>query len=250
MPYTLIGTASGHNNIGGQDTRNATLILYAAGANMSPNEFLDLHNNSWQNVRREDGSGSVSLVFCRNPITSISHTFHTFLGTNIGICVAWYSGGTSDVVLNLTSGNHAGSLPQTSIAPGALIPTVADQMRVSALGLNNDANTLPGDILIDTGTSGFTIIAAIGADGSGGTRRQGCALAHQISPPLTSSNPVWSWTGSQPAAAVQAVLDVVNIGELKSYNDAVIFSQNKLKSWNGLNIGTKLKTWNGFRPIV
>jgi len=181
------------------DTFNTTFIIVAiadydgvAAATLSDNQ-----SNTWTPLTPKDDGifARIALFYCKDPITSASHTFtaNSPGGGFPSIAVQSWTGEFSSKPFSSENGNTASS--GNSLQPGAVYPPSKHSMIVTAL-----ANLFGSGAGID---SGFTISDSVDNLGN----NTGLIMAYKQSNDLTAQNPTISYGSSTDAAATIAVFN-------------------------------------------
>lgn len=122
---------------GSINTTGANLIVVGITCSTGAPTLSDSASNTWTQLAGQATSGLFeSLWYCRNPITSASHTF-TAGGSGAAICVTAFSGAGGGIDKN--SGNAAN--PATTIQPGSVTPTVNGEVIVGFVGNGGNVET-------------------------------------------------------------------------------------------------------------
>lgn len=172
---------------GAIDTTGANLLILAAGfypAITGVPTITDSKGNTWTGlVAQDDGQARVRLWYSTPTTVGAGHTF-TLAGslTYPAIVVGAFGNAKPASPFDTQTGT---AVPpgSTSFNSGALLPSLSNELIVSAIGLNQASGTLAVD-------SGMSIVDQV--NGQGGSH-DSIGMAYIVQTTATSINPMWSW---------------------------------------------------------
>lgn len=175
------------------DTAGATLVVVAAvyypagGAHA----VTDSKGNTWTALSESVGAGGVRLYYNSAPVVGAGHTFTLASEGNIfpTIAVLALSGTHATPV---GGQNTAVSSASVTLQPGSVTPAIANSVVITGI------NVFTGTSLLANG--GYTVVASSFVD----SLSLGGGLAYLIQTTPVATNPTWSWTTANDAAAVIA----------------------------------------------
>lgn len=190
MAFALIAhtTATGSGtNTPAINTTGANLIIIGVSWETSTPAISDNQGNTYTLIASQNsggGLGASSLYYCSSPITSASHTF-TATSEIPAIFVQAFSGAASS--LPLDQHNSANTTSGSTIQPGSVTPSAANELLVSVA----QASSGGGQTLNSVG-SGFTITDKE----AGGPSVFSSGMAYLIQTSATAENPTFTFSGS------------------------------------------------------
>lgn len=196
--YTLIN----HKAAGSTNTTSATTAAAdMTGANLlvavnctyngaGAGTFSDSSGNTWSSLTAAtSGTVRAQIFYVISPTVSATQTFTISGATNYpAVAVAGLkdTGGTPVQ----DQSNHGTGSVGTSVQPGNVTPTAANEVVVQGLCPDNTYNTLA--------LSGYTIDDSVALIPG---QNYGAALAHVIQTTATATNPTWTWANSASTVA-------------------------------------------------
>lgn len=180
------------------DTTGANLLVvaYSHVAGATPT-LSDSKGNTWSSVAVSVGGADWDLRLYYSVPSSVGsgHTFTVAAGgaeVQASVSVqAW--AGAATTPLDQTNNNYAGTGSDTSVQPGSVTPSEANELVVTALENRFDSSDSSRSI-----NSGFTISGQSGNHDNSAS----LALAYLVQTSAAAVNPTWSWSSGGTANAV------------------------------------------------
>jgi hypothetical protein len=199
--FTLLTHAQGYWNTPiaydstGADLLVAVVVGYGSSVGV---QTPDNKGNNWITALAVDDNSTpnhLRIQYVSNPVTGAGHSLSYLGGSSSysGAAVACYSGSKLSSPLDPSINSAIGS--GTSIAPGAVTPTMSNELVISAMGARN-----PGAAPTVSG-GGMSIIDAMG---NHGTYSWAMGMAYAIQTAAAAVNPTWSLSSSGCVAATVA----------------------------------------------
>lgn len=191
----LHGGTTGAIDMSGADLIVVVLGFTGAFGTYTTGDVTDNRSNSYivsAKTTSTDGSTELGCQLAYAPATSVG-SGHTISVANIGgsaflsVCVAGFSGSLATSPLDAVNG--AGGASVSSLQPGSVTPSEANELIITGLGAND---------MTGLGISPGTVAASIST--VGGTS-YGSGLGYHIQTTATAENPTWSWTNAYNCAA-------------------------------------------------
>ena len=192
MSWSLIASAQGTTITTAVDTTGADLIAVVAADFANVPTITDSKSNVYSTIASFGAGGDeVTMYYVASPVVGTNHTVSA-TGTFQALAMGAFSG-SSATPLDVHNGANGSGI--TSLATGAITPTVDGCLVVTGIALGGNAST---PSVTDGTTPDYTLDQSRnGVSGS----RYGIGLAHVAQTTKASINATWSWTNASGDAA-------------------------------------------------
>jgi hypothetical protein len=195
VAWSLIAHAANSNGATAAIDTTGADIIFLATATFGAQTPTDSASNTWTGLTAKAGgdSNNLRLWYCKNPVTSATHTFNTASFYSIAVQAWSGSGATPFDVENGATGSSLNSL-----ATGSITPSEDDELIISAFGVNTSTSGRTWSV-----NSSLTISDQRGSNSSGTNFGLGFAYLNQAT--AASINPTWTISGGA-TSTVEAVI--------------------------------------------
>lgn len=192
---TSVRSPNGHSAVTSPaiNSTGATLIVVSMSReDVELPTLTDSQSNTWTALTEKTTGGRRLLLFyCSNPSVGASHTFTIgATGSNVYPTIGV---GAFDAVVDFANENGATHASGTTLQPGAVTPTNATALVVTAAQTVGSSNFFAID-------SGFTVIVNLNE----GSFSDSMGLAYKVESIITTENPTWTFSNSALGVAVIA----------------------------------------------
>lgn len=184
LAHTSAVSSGGPVTTSGIDTTGANLIILWCTGFFTSGTPTDSKSNTWTplTIQTQDNNVSSQFFYCYNPTVGTGHTFTGVSTSQDCIAVQAWAGAASSPFDQQNGSQGAGS--GTSIQPGSITPTAANELIVAGVDAIN-SSTSP------TVNSGMTI-----TDSSAVSPGFAFGMAYLVQTSASAINPTWSYSSA------------------------------------------------------